>query len=520
MTPTPTELNQTSDDSLFAIVDASALLVVASANQAAPLAPYFTLELLRRVHERVVALKQAGQTTAAKHLLLGRAILSLIGMPIPPDDRDVDKIGNHLDVWLKRRYIDVDKKLVKNVKNIDVKKEKRLALQAQCCTITSWGGVAECSSMPMSDITLQRSNDGNKAANARMPYVPYTKTSVAMEVSALELKSEVNRARDMAQRVQLPSCSVRQRDRSEAAKRRCESIAAEATAAKRLVSLTKTEMSNAEKAAAEELRRMASEQRHERARMQREAAKALRDAQATVYRLGGQVAVAMQEVAAHAKREEEARLLLTFERERAEAEASELKREAAELRAEHSRKQRESVKALKEAEARVLRLGGQVAAAAQEAALHSQREEGVRQQLEQEQERAEAEAERCRHESALVSAEYSRNRRESVKALKEAESKALRLGCHVAAAAQEAALHAQREEEMRMRLEQEQERAEAQLQELRQKCAQVRSEHLRTERASMSSIKEAEAKLLRLGGQVASAMQEAAMCAQREEEAR
>lgn len=142
MTPTPTELNQTSDDSLFAIVDASALLVVASANQAAPLAPYFTLELLRRVHERVVALKQAGQTTAAKHLLLGRAILSLIGMPIPPDDRDVDKIGNHLDVWLKRRYIDVDK-LVKNVKNIDVKKEKRLALQAQCCTITSWGGVAE-----------------------------------------------------------------------------------------------------------------------------------------------------------------------------------------------------------------------------------------------------------------------------------------------------------------------------------------------------------------------------------------
>lgn len=77
----PVELNQTPDDVLFERVDASAIDGDENAENLQPLAPFITLELLRRVHERVVHLKQSGRTSVAKHQLLARAVLLLTGFP-------------------------------------------------------------------------------------------------------------------------------------------------------------------------------------------------------------------------------------------------------------------------------------------------------------------------------------------------------------------------------------------------------------------------------------------------------
>lgn len=80
----PSELNETPNDALFALVDSTALEVVVNDENLQPLAAFITLELLRRVHERVVDLKKTGRTSSSKHKLLGRAVLRLTGLPVPP----------------------------------------------------------------------------------------------------------------------------------------------------------------------------------------------------------------------------------------------------------------------------------------------------------------------------------------------------------------------------------------------------------------------------------------------------
>ncbi|KAL1521744.1 hypothetical protein AB1Y20_021399 [Prymnesium parvum] len=68
---TPAELNETSNEELFAIVDDAAGAGDASSSmEHQPFAPYVTLELLSRVHERVVQLKASRATTLSKHKLL------------------------------------------------------------------------------------------------------------------------------------------------------------------------------------------------------------------------------------------------------------------------------------------------------------------------------------------------------------------------------------------------------------------------------------------------------------------
>lgn len=422
----PTELNKTPDDVLFTLVDAAVMDGDASAENVQPLAPYMTLELLRRVHERIVHLKTSGRSRAAKHKLLAQASLRLMGMPIPPDGRDVDKIGNHLDLWLSRRYIQVERKITNNVKDVTSRTNRKEALKLECCIINGWGGVAEYTPS-VADA------EHSEQPKARAPYVPYTRSHAPSDYTLLDLKEELNQARSC---VKSAVTDVdREKERCAHAKRRFQCAVAECDAAIKLVELGNVEKLEISKQAEKKVKMMAGQMRTERVRLQRESSQALRDAEARMHRLGGQVAAATQEAAMYALREEKLRSELNLELKRAEAEAEKLRKELADLRAWAQQGQRESEQALRDAEARVLRLGSQVAASAQEAAIHAQKEEKLRLQLEYEHERAEVEAEHLRAEMAKLRSDGVRAQRESMQALRDAEAKVLRLGSQTAAAA-------------------------------------------------------------------------------------
>lgn len=98
-------------------------------------------------------------------------------------------------------------------------------------------------------------------------------------------------------------------------------------------------------------------------------------------------------------------------------------------------------------------------------------EEEARRQLKLEQERADAEAERFRGEVSTLHWKQRRKESEVKKALQDMEAKVLRLGGLAAARAQEAALHAHREEEVRRELEQQKESAEAEAERMRAEAA-------------------------------------------------
>lgn len=506
------ELNEISDDALFVLVDGAVVEGDNNAENLQPLAPFITLELLRRVHERVVSLKQSGCTSSTKHKCLARAVLRITGVPVPPDDRDVDKIGNHLDIWLTRRYIQVDKKIVKNTRDAEVRASRRASLQLQCCVVTAWGGVAEYIHTAFDEPTPLAQPNRSKA-----PYVPYTSNCLPQDVSMLELKCELNSARSDAQSATAEL--DRERQRCSVAKRRFESAQAEGDAALRLVELANQEKVEVSKQADKKLKMMNQHMRAECARLQRESSCALRDVQAQVHRLGGRAAAAAMEAAAHAQREQNLRVQLELEREWARKDAKHFKESLTSLRLQMTQAQRESEKALRDAEAKVLRLGSQVAAAAQEAAIHAQKEEKARYQLEMEQERAEAEAERLQADMRRLRFEGVCAQRQAKQALQDAEAKVLRLGSQAAAAAQEAAAHARKEEKARRQLEEEQERAESEVESLRMQMQQLHSEGLQAQRQSAQALRDVEAKVYRLGSQVAAAAQEAAVHAQREEAA-
>ena len=76
-----------------------------------PPASFVTLQILRRVLEGVVAVRTQGRYEFTKHVMHGTCVLHTCGVKLLPDRWDVDKIGNHQDIWFKRRYVDVDKKL-------------------------------------------------------------------------------------------------------------------------------------------------------------------------------------------------------------------------------------------------------------------------------------------------------------------------------------------------------------------------------------------------------------------------
>lgn len=159
---------------------------------------------------------------------------------------------------------------------------------------------------------------------------------------------------------------------------------------------------------------------------------------------------------AQAKAEAALRLVEVAESEKVEAigqAEKKLKLMHHEWRQERLQLQRESTRALREAEAKVLRLGSQVAAAAHEAAMHARNGEELRVRLETEHERAEVEAERLREESLRLRKERKRADGETARAVRDAEAIALRLGSQVTAALQEAARKDKEVEDVRGLLE-------------------------------------------------------------------
>lgn len=451
---TPEELNQTSDEKLFGIIDSAMGVANDGASIHGPLAPYITLELLWRVHSRVVILKSSGVLNSAKHKLFARAVLSLTGVPTPPDERDVDKIGNHLDIWLQRRYLEVDRRCKRNIRNIAAREEQRAALRLQCCEVTGWGGVQAYYFMPDAE--------GDRVRTCvRAPYVPYRRQLTPAAMTLMELKAEVNQARS-----DIKSTTAdleREKERASTAKRRREEVEAEKEAAEKLAAMAVKEKLEVEKQSAKRLKAQADYQRAECRRIQRKSELAIRDMEARVMRLSSQAAAHAQDAAVHAQREAKIQDQLHVQQELAEAECDKLREEAVRARSEVKSVRRDAAQALRDAEAKLLRLGSQAAARSQEAAAHAHEKMEAQQRLEEEQARLELELDKLREEKKTLRSEMARKERDASSALLDAEAKVLRLGSQAAARAQEAAIHAQNlDKELRHEKERQEELREAQ----------------------------------------------------------
>ena len=91
------QLNETTDNALDALIlDAMAALRGQNSFATRPLAPFLTCRSC--VAQRVVAVRMQGTCEFSKHVMLGACVFHACGVKLPPDRRDVDKIGNHLDV--------------------------------------------------------------------------------------------------------------------------------------------------------------------------------------------------------------------------------------------------------------------------------------------------------------------------------------------------------------------------------------------------------------------------------------
>lgn len=221
---------------MFALVDAIVANDGSGHENVQPLAPYITLEVLFRVHERVVALKRSGTATGTKHKLLARAVLSLSGIPIPPDDRDVDKIGNYLDVWLTRRYIQVEKRIHKNFKGVETLAQMKAALKVKCCVVNSRGAVVEYIP-PSPDVGAPPMP--SVQPRGKSPHVAYTQSYLPPDVSSHELKEQLNQAQNIARSAEADL--DRERERCTNAKRRLECAASEGDAAMKLLEIANSE---------------------------------------------------------------------------------------------------------------------------------------------------------------------------------------------------------------------------------------------------------------------------------------
>lgn len=196
----------------------------------------------------------------------------------------------------------------------------------------------------------------------------------------------------------------KERQRADAVKSRCKRVTSEAAAARKLARTIQQEKVDVEAQAAKQLRELARQSIVESKRRERDAAQALKEQQAKVFRLSSQVTAAAHEAGVFAQREAETQKRADAERERAERELQQRETEAVEQRAQHLREQRESAKALQEARAKVLRLGSQVVSASHEAAIYAQREAKAIEELEQERARAQLWKPRFAEMKQLVSA--------------------------------------------------------------------------------------------------------------------
>ena len=114
---TPEELNGTSDELLFGRIDAvieriesdeSEPRLWARAND--PVAPFITLKLAHRVHERVQKLINRGSCRLTKLKLLCWVVVDLTGRRPPADPSDAEKWGNRINTAV-REYATTHKQL-------------------------------------------------------------------------------------------------------------------------------------------------------------------------------------------------------------------------------------------------------------------------------------------------------------------------------------------------------------------------------------------------------------------------
>lgn len=76
--------------------------------------------------------------------MLARAVLRLTGVHVPPDERDVDKIGNNLELWVRRHYVEEVRKLTNRIlRDAAARKQQKDEVGLRCCAVTGWGEVRE-----------------------------------------------------------------------------------------------------------------------------------------------------------------------------------------------------------------------------------------------------------------------------------------------------------------------------------------------------------------------------------------
>lgn len=89
------------------------------------------------MHEIVVQLRRSGACKLAKHKVVSVSVLRMTdGVAIPPDFCDIDKIGNMLDIWLRREYAYDNRRLVRNMKAGFAGKRARTKLREKCGILT------------------------------------------------------------------------------------------------------------------------------------------------------------------------------------------------------------------------------------------------------------------------------------------------------------------------------------------------------------------------------------------------
>lgn len=447
----PEQMNKISPEELDERVDQIVLPEDSGAVDTPPLAPFLTLEVLLRVHERIVELinKQIGRLT--KHKALARAVCVLTGVPVPPDDRDVEKVGNHVDIWLKRNYIDVERKLLRNIRNKENLDRQRAELRQRCCVVSAMGRLVEFYG-PFDEVE----GCSTHAARKRDPiYVPYTHSLLPPAMSMLELKEAASNAQRQVASAEADCKRERQRHdcqrlRAEAVKSSCKRARVQAASARKAARTTKYEMLEMERQAAKRLKDFARQAHAEKLRSDREAADVLRQEQAKVLRLGIKVAAANQEANLIALNQLQLQQKADSNRARAEAELRGLEAQLSTQQAERVRFERETSQALHDARAKVLRLSSQVAAATQEAANHARKEANAILELQKQRARAELEAESRQQEALAQRAQRRKDARESERKLTDAKAQLLRLGSQVAAATQEASNHTREKELLRI----------------------------------------------------------------------
>ncbi|KAL1525053.1 hypothetical protein AB1Y20_019926 [Prymnesium parvum] len=125
------------------------------------------------------------------------AVLEATGVPQPPDLRDVESIGNRLDIFVKRKFVMEEKRISKNYKG-KAKEARRRTVAIQCCIVSKTGQIELCSATEIQNATTAR-----LAVNRKAPHLPYTRDTLPAAKSAAELAYELSAAKERIRSAQM-----------------------------------------------------------------------------------------------------------------------------------------------------------------------------------------------------------------------------------------------------------------------------------------------------------------------------